>query len=221
MLPADLGAQSTDNAENVAPQPAAPAIDKRIFGVLPNYRTADGSAPFMRITTRHKFYIAAKDSFDYPVYLTAAAFAGFYQLENQNPSFGQGVEGYAKRLASSYGDQAIGNLITEAIFPSLLHEDPRYFRIGSSGGSTWHRTRYALTRVFVARTDKGGWTFNFSEWLGNGTTVALSNLYYPADTRNVSDNVQKLGIQVGTDAFSQVLKEFWPDIKRKLVKKKS
>jgi hypothetical protein len=57
--------------------------------------------------------------------------------------------------------------------------------------------------------------------LGNGTTVALSNLYYPADTRNVSDNVQKLGIQVGTDAFSQVLKEFWPDIKRKLVKKKS
>ena len=221
MLPADLGAQSTDNAENVAPQPAAPAIDKRIFGVLPNYRTADGSAPFMRITTRHKFYIAAKDSFDYPVYLTAAAFAGFYQLENQNPSFGQGVEGYAKRLASSYGDQAIGNLMTEAIFPSLLHEDPRYFRIGSSGGSTWHRTRYALTRVFVARTDKGGWTFNFSEWLGNGTTVALSNLYYPADTRNVSDNVQKLGIQVGTDAFSQVLKEFWPDIKRKLVQKKS
>jgi len=221
MLPADLGAQSTDNAENVAPQPAAPAIDKRIFGVLPNYRTADGSAPFMRITTRHKFYIAAKDSFDYPVYLTAAAFAGFYQLENQNPSFGQGVEGYAKRLASSYGDQAIGNLMTEAIFPSLLHEDPRYFRIGSSGGSTWHRTRYALTRVFVARTDKGGWTFNFSEWLGNGTTVALSNLYYPADTRNVSDNVQKLGIQVGTDAFSQVLKEFWPDIKRKISKKKS
>jgi len=220
ILPAVACAQTTDNAEN-ASQPAAPAIDKRIFGVLPNYRTADGSAPFMPITTRHKFYIAAKDSFDYPVYLTAAAFAGFYQLENQNPSFGQGVAGYAKRLASSYGDQAIGNLMTEAIFPSLLHEDPRYFRIGSSGGSTWHRTRYALTRVFVVRTDKGGWTFNFSEWLGNGTTVALSNLYYPADTRNVSDNVQKLGIQVGTDAFSQVLKEFWPDIKRKISKKKS
>ena len=220
ILPTVVGAQTTDNAENASQQPA-PAIDKRIFGVLPNYRTADGTAPFMPITMQHKFYIAAKDSFDYPVYITAAAFAGLYQLENQNPSFGQGVKGYAKRLASSYGDQAIGNLMTEAIFPSLLHEDPRYFRIGSSGGSTWHRTRYAITRVFVVRTDKGGWTFNFSEWLGNGTTVALSNLYYPADTRNVSDNVQKLGIQVGTDALSQVLKEFWPDIKRKLVKKKS
>lgn len=211
---------------NPTEQPAAALagaqpIDKRIFGVLPNYRTADGSAPFAPITAKHKFYIASKDSFDYPVYLTSALFAGLYQLENQNPSFGQGVEGYAKRLASSYGDQAIGNLMTEAIFPSLLHEDPRYFRIGAGGGTAWHRVGYALTRVFVVRTDKGTWDFNYSEWLGNGATVAISNLYYPADTRNVADNVQKLGIQVGTDAFSQVMKEFWPDIKRKLIKKKS
>ena len=227
MLPAVGFAQSSDSNEVTAPEataaPPVPSeqIDKRIFGVLPNYRTADGSAPFVPITAKRKFIIASKDSFDYPVYLTSAAFAGLYQLENQNPSFGQGVKGYAKRLASSYADQAIGNLMTEAIFPSLLREDPRYFRIGSSGGSTWHRMGYALTRVFVVRTDKGKWDFNYSEWLGNGATVAISNLYYPADTRDVADNVQKLGIQVGTDAFSQVLKEFWPDIKRKLTKKKS
>jgi hypothetical protein len=225
ILPAVLRAQAIDNTEVGSSQPAVPApipaIDKRIFGVLPNYRTADGTVPFEPITTRHKFYIAAKDSFDYPVYLTAALFAGYYQLDNENPSFGQGLKGYVKRLATSYADQAVGNLMTEAIFPSLLHEDPRYFRVGSSGGSKWHRTGYAITRVFVVRTDKGGSTFNFSEWLGNGTAVAASNLYYPGDTRNVSDNIQKLGIAVGTDAFSQVLKEFWPDIKRKLSKKKS
>ncbi len=68
---------------------------------------------------------------------------------------------------------------------------------------------------------KAKWDFNFSEWLGNGATVAISNLYYPATRAMSADNVQKLGIQVGTDAFSQVLKEFWPDIKRKLSKKKS
>ncbi len=232
ILPAVLGAQTADktdspSAQTPPPQSAAPApdpasgVDKRIFGVLPNYRTADGTLPFMPITTKRKFYIAMKDSFDYPVYITSALFAGYYQLENQNPSFGQGLKGYAKRFASSYADQAIGNLMTEAIFPSMLHEDPRYFRVGRSGGSTWHRTRYAITRVFVVRTDKGGSTFNFSEWLGNGSAVALSNLYYPAETRNVTDNLQKLGIAVGTDAFSQVLKEFWPDIKRKLTKKKS
>jgi hypothetical protein len=227
ILPAVGFAQSSDSNEvtvpevTMRPQSGSEQIDKRIFGVLPNYRTADGSAPFEPITVKRKFIIASKDSFDYPVYLTSAAFAGLYQLENQNPSFGQGVKGYAKRLVSSYADQAVGNLMTEAIFPSLLREDPRYFRIGSSGGSTWHRMGYAVTRVFVVRTDKGKWDFNYSEWLGNGATVAISNLYYPADTRDVADNVQKLGIQVGTDAFSQILKEFWPDIKRKLIKKKA
>jgi hypothetical protein len=222
LLPLGARAQTADSTETIAPasadQSAAP-IDKRIFGVLPNYRTADGSLPFEPITTKHKFYIAAKDSFDYPVYPLSAAFAGLYQLEDENPSFGQGVKGYAKRFAAAYGDQAIGNLMTEAIMPSLLHEDPRYFRRGAGSGSTWQRTRYALTRVFVVRTDKGKWDFNYSEWLGNGFSVALSNVYYPPDTRDVSDNVEKLGVQVATDAFSQVLKEFWPDLKRKLFKK--
>ena len=140
-------------------------------------------------------------------------------MDNQNPSFGQGAEGYAKRLASSFADQSIGNMMTEAIFPWLLHEDPRYFLLGPGSGSNWHRTRYALTRVLVVRTDKGTSRFNYSEWLGNGAAVALSNLYYPGDTRNVSDNLQKLGVQIAADAFSQVLKEFWPDWKRKLFKK--
>jgi hypothetical protein len=223
MLATFARAQDSGVTENVTvappPVPEPQPIDKRIFGVLPNYRTADGSAPFQPITTKHKFYIAAKDSFDYPVYLLSGAFAALYQLEDQNPSFGQGLKGYGKRLAASYGDQAIGNMMTEAIFPSLLHEDPRYFRMGAGHGTTWQRTRYALSRVFVVRTDTGKWNFNYSEWLGNGATVAISNLYYPADTRNVADNVQKLTLQIGTDAFSQVLKEFWPDWKRKLVKK--
>lgn len=74
--------------------------------------------------------IAYKDSFDWPIIPTSAAFAALYQLENQNPSFGQGMTGYAKRLATSYGDQMIGNMMTEGIMPSLMHEDPRYFRLG-------------------------------------------------------------------------------------------
>jgi hypothetical protein len=221
ILPSFVRAQNADRTESVAAsssveQPQPESVDKRIFGVLPNYRTADASAPFVPITSKRKFSIASKDSFDYPVILLAGAFAALYQLEDQDPSFGQGMKGYGKRIAASYGDQVIGNFMAEAIFPSLLHEDPRYFRLGSGGGSTWHRTRYAVARVFVVRTDKGNWRFNFSEWLGNGAAVGLSNLYYPAETRNVTDNVQKLGLQIGTDAISQVLKEFWPDWKRKL-----
>ena len=205
-----------------APDPAAgPAVvqqDKRIFGVLPNYRTVDGSIPFAPITARHKFYIAVKDSFDYPVYYLSGAFAGLNQLEDQSPEFGQGLKGYAERYVTSYADQAIGNILTEGFFPAVLHEDTRYFRKGQ--GRKWGRVGYAASRVIVNRNDKGDWTFNASEWLGNGTAVALSNLYYPPETHNVSDNTQKLLIQVATDSFSNILKEFWPDLKRKLFSKK-
>ena len=195
-------------------QVSDPNISSRVLGVLPNYRTADGSLPFQPISASRKFYIARKDSLDYPVLFLSGAFAALYQDDGQNPSYGQGLKGYGKRFGSAYADQAIGNTMTEAVFPTLLRQDPRYFRMGS--GTGWHRTRYALTRVFVARNDKGNWTFNSAEWMGNGAAVAISNLYYPSDTRNVHDNVLKLGMQVATDAFSQVLKEFWPDWRRKL-----
>src|SRR5579872_3061265 len=131
---ATVFAQSSDSEVAPATAPAAqqqPGIDKRVFGVLPNYRTADGSLPFSPITARQKMSIAAKDSFDWPVYITSGLFSTLYQLENQNPSFGQGMAGYGKRYATSYGDQMIGNMMTEGIMPSLFREDPRYFRRGS------------------------------------------------------------------------------------------
>ena len=117
--------------------------------------------------------------------------------------------------ARSYGDQMIGNMMTEGFVPALIHADPRYFRLGE--GSKTHRTLYALSQIMVTKLDSGRTTFNFEEWGGNAAAVAISNAYYP-DTRDVNDNVVKLLTQCATDAFSNVLKEFWPDVKRKLHK---
>jgi hypothetical protein len=201
-------------------QPVQPLVqapeDKRIFGVLPNNRTTENSIPFHSITAKQKMTIAYKDSFDWPVYPTAGLFATLYQLENQNPSFGQGMAGYAKRFATAYGDQMIGNMMTEGFVPSLMHEDPRYFRSGQ--GSKKSRLWYALTRIVIDKKDSGRASFNFSEWGGNALATAISNAYYP-DTRDAKDNLQKWFIACGTDAFSNVLKEFWPDVKKKLHRK--
>ncbi len=202
-----------DNPSPAQPGQTQAAPDKRVFGVLPNYRTANETAVYTPITAKQKFTIGAKDSFDYPLVLLAAVFAGLGQLTNENPSFGQGMAGYGRRLGTAYADQAIGNMMTEAIYPSLLREDPRYFRRGH--GSVGSRTWYALTRVMVTRTDSGGTRFNYSEWVGNATAAAISNAYYP-DNRRAGANVAKLCEMVGTDAISQVLKEFWPDIKHKM-----
>lgn len=192
--------------------------DKRVFGVLPNYRTTNDTGVYSPITTKQKFIIGLKDSFDYPLFLLAGATAGLGQLTDQNQSFGQGLPGYARRLGTGYADQVIGNMMTESIYPTILREDPRYFRRGYGG--KWGRAWYAATRVFVNRTDTGQWRFNFSEVVGNATAVAISNSYYP-NGRTPLSNVGRLGQQIGIDSVSQVLKEFWPDVKHRLFKRNS
>jgi len=205
-------------APALPPEAPAPAIgDQRVLGVLPNHRTTEASHPFRKISFKEKMTIAFKDSTDTPVYPTAAMFAAVYQLENQNPSFGQGMAGYGKRFATAYADQVAGNMFAEGLIPSLTREDPRYFRLGE--GSSKYRAWYAVTRIFVCRTDHNHNTFNIAEWGGNSAAVALSNAYYP-DTRTARDNAQKLLIQCGVDALSNMMKEFWPDISRKLHKKR-
>ena len=109
--------------------PGQPIEDKRAFGVLPNYKTAEESAVFIPLTTRAKFVIASKDSFDYPVFFTTAFFAGLSQAEgSNNREYGQGVEGFVHRYGIQYADQTIGNYFPEAIVPTIFHDDPRYFR---------------------------------------------------------------------------------------------
>jgi len=201
--------------------PAPVDLEKqRVLGVLPNNRTTDGSVPFAPISARQKMTIAWKDSTDYPVYPTAAIFASIYQLENQNPSFGQGMKGYSKRFVAAYGDQVLGNLFTEGIVPVMTHEDPRYFYQGPESGGRRHRIWYAATRIFVTRTDSGHNTLNLSEFIGSAIAVAASNLYYP-DTRTARDNISKFGIQLGTDSLSYVMKELWPDVVKHFKEKKA
>ncbi len=215
-----LQAQDTPGVEPVAKPPVpgtlngpvVPTVeDKRVFGVLPNYRTSEMLAVYKPITAGRKLHIALKDSIDTPLLFTGAIYAGIYQAENSHAEFGQGAKGYFHRFATSYSDQIIGNMFTEGFFPIIFHEDPRYFRMAE--GSFSKRTLYAVSRIFVTKTDKGNSSVNFAELVGNGAASAIGLAYYP-DSRNPRDYVQNWGIQLFTDATSQILKEFWPDIKR-------
>ena len=198
---------------------SAPAIqpesqDKRVFGVLPNYRTADANTTYSPITAKQKLTIATKDTLDYPIFLLVAGIAGVGQITDQHHDFGQGFKGYAHRYVTSYSDQFVGNYLTEGFLPILFHQDPRYFRIGPGQGGIWHRSTYALSRILVTKSDNGHNTFNASEVFGNAIAAGVGNAYYPGE-RHLSDNFTRFGTSLATDALSQVLKEFWPDVKRK------
>lgn len=187
--------------------------DKRAFGVLPNYKTVEPGTVVEPLHVKQKFRISEKDSLDYPIFLVSGAVSGLAHLGNQNPSFGQGAKGYAKRFATGYADQGLGNAFVEGIFPVVLRQDIRFYRKGS--GSALSRTAYAASRVIFTRSDCGRPQFNYSEFLGNAAAAAAGNLYYH-DDRHLGNNAWRFGTFVATDALGNVLKEFWPDIKQKL-----
>jgi hypothetical protein len=195
--------------------PAEPE-SKRILWIIPNFRTVPTMKDFKPLTTREKFKLAAEDAFDPGTFALAAVFAGQGQLSNANRSFGQGVAGYARYFGTAYGDFLIGDYMTEAVFPTLLHQDPRYFRRGTGGG--WSRLWYAVGQTIVTHGDSGKTQFNFSEVVGNSAAAAISTAYY-TDNRTASDAVSKVGVQIGVDMAANVLKEFWPELQRKFSRK--
>jgi len=189
---------------------------KRILGLVPNYRTTPSLANYQPLTAGEKFKLASEDAFDRGTFGLAAIFGAEAQWTNANRSFGQGGAGFGRYFGASYGDFMIGDYMTEGVFPTLLHQDPRYFRRGTGGG--WSRLGYAVGQIFWTHRDSGGTQFNYSEIVGNSAAVAISNAYY-ANHRTGGDGASKLGMQVGVDMASNVLKEFWPDLRRKFGRK--
>ncbi len=176
--------------------------NKRIFWIVPNFRTSPQLKDYKPLTPAEKFKIAQQDSFDRGTVALAALFAGEAQVTNANRSFGQGVQGYAHYFGTAYADFVIGNYMTEGIFPTILHQDPRYFRRGR--GSGFSRLAYSAGQIFFTHGDSGRTQFNFSEIGGNATAVAISMAYYP-DNRDVASGISKLGTQLAVDMATKFL----------------
>jgi hypothetical protein len=192
-------------------------VNDRIFDVLPNYVALGGTKSIQPMTTGQKFRLATAGVFDWGAYPFNGILSAIGQAKNDPASWGQGWGAYAKRYGANFADNGIGTFNTVAIYPSLLHEDPRYFQLGQ--GSFGHRFGYGLSRLFVTRTDSGRTQFNYSEILGNATAAAISNTYHAPEDRTASRNATTLGFLILYDGLSNELKEFWPDIRRKVLHK--
>lgn len=210
LLPAAAG----EPGEAVSTTTWRPSGAQRLFWVIPNYGTVEREDQRVPLATRDKFTLAAKDAFDPFAFPVAGVYAGIAHARDQYPAWGRGPAGFGKRFGGAFADQTVSDYMTEAVFPALFHEDPRYFRLGRGG--FWHRVGYAVTRVFVARTDDGGREFNYSEFGGNAVMAVTANAYYPHGDRTITATADRWGSQIGLDIVFNVAKEFWPDIRRGL-----
>jgi hypothetical protein len=192
-------------------------INDRIFEVLPNYGTVETAKSVPPLSAKQKFQLATASVFDWGAYPFNGALAAIDQAKDDPKSWGQGWAAYGKRFGSSFADNSIGTYMTAAIFPSLLHEDPRYYQMGK-GGFT-RRAYHGLNRLFVTRNDKGQDQFNYSESIGNAVAAALSNVYHAPEDRTASRNAVTFVFLIIYDGLNNELKEFWPDIRRKVLHK--
>ena len=187
----------------------------RLFYTLPNFLTLENAGQVPPLTAGQKFKVVARSTFD-PVQFPWWGFlAGISQAQNSEAGYGQGAEGYAKRYGAAAADGTIENFITSAVLPSLLRQDPRYFQNGK--GSFWHRTGYAMSRIFVTRADSGHSQANYSEIFGSALSAGISTYsYHPQADRTLDNTLSVWGTQVAYDMLTYVVKEFWPDIRRKI-----
>jgi hypothetical protein len=184
-----------------------------MFKVLPNYKSInDPEQPVVAMTPGEKFGLV-EHYFDPFTFVFTSITAGIEQETNQKAAYGQGAMGYAKRYGADFTDGFTNELFVTGLFPTLLHEDPRYYRLGR--GSALKRTAYALSRILIARGDSGNNRINASEFLGNIASGGLSMTYYPQSERSVSGVFTRMSVEIGYDSLFNVLKEFYPDLKRK------
>jgi hypothetical protein len=187
---------------------------KRILGIFPNFRAVSANVHLPPQTVKEKFITATHDSFDYSSIFLPAVVAAYSQATNATPEFHQGAAGYGRYFWHTYLDQTSENYFVEFIVPVITHEDTRYYTLGNGG--FWKRTGYSLSRAVVTRNDAGNNTFNISEVVGAGAAAGVSNLYYPSGERTFNNTASRWGLNVGIDAATFWVHEFWPDINHAL-----
>ncbi len=181
------------------------AEQQRILGVFPNFYTSFdwNAAP---LEAKQKYQLAFRSITD-PVEFAGPAFvAGFEQASNVFPGYGEGAEGYAKRYGAAYANSLTARLFSNAVYPSLFHQDPRYFYKGS--GTFRSRALYAMSAALFTRSDNGRKELNYSYILGTFTSGGLSNLYYPPENRGALLTFTNGLAEIAGDAGANLVREF-------------
>jgi hypothetical protein len=214
---------SPTGQEDTAEQRRAKAAEQlkeeetqRMAGIIPNFMAVNNGKA-LPITPKQKFQLFFKGAFDSYQFVLAGIDAGIGQAEDTNYGYHGGIKGFARRYGANFADNFDGNFWGNAVLPSLLHQDPRYFRMGH--GTVLHRSLYSISTTFRTRGDNGNWQPAYSNLVGNFIGAAISNVYYP-DYRNNERGIYPT-LRRGIDVTYQgtiggLLEEFYPDLQQLL-----
>jgi hypothetical protein len=189
----------------------------RLFWIIPTFTVSNSSSP-ISLASGEKFRLFFRNTTD-PFTVTYTAFgAGIQQANNGLSGYGQGAAGYGKRLAAGLADETSVSFFRSYLFPSVLHQDPRYFRKGS--GPLKERLMNAIIRPIVTRKDSGGRSFDWSGLLGVTASSSLSNVYYPAADRGIEQTFKRVATSIPFSVIDHLIDEFGPNLEKKFLGRK-
>ena len=208
-VPVESDAQRAARERREEAQREVAAEEKqRIAGVVPDFNVVlnGHAAP---ISSRQKFSIALRSIIDPYTIGLAVLGGGFGEITDDHTGYGHGPGGYFKRFGAAYADSADGTFIGNAVLPSLLHQDPRYYRRGN--GTIKSRIIYSALSTFICHGDSGKRQFNTSNVLGNFIAGGISNAYYPSDERGLGLTIENASVVTAEGMIGAQILEFSPD----------
>ncbi len=170
-------------------------------------------APDVSLSRHEKLHNFVRQTYSPYSFVSAAFDAAYAQMTGDPYEYGGGVQGYGKRFGAAIANTEASRFFNRFLFPSIFHQDPRYFRAVPNSGIV-RRAWYAATRVLLTRGDSGQQQFNYSEVLGTACTATLENAYYPERARAFGPTVSRFTGALLSDAGSNLAREFWPDMRR-------
>lgn len=190
--------------EHIATEQVKVEEQQRVLGIIPNFYVVYDHDP-APLTTKLKFKLALRASTDPVTLIGFALNASLYQAGGF-PGYVQGAKGYGQRLGATFAGGYTNVMVGDAILPSLLHQDPRYFYMGT--GTTKSRAFHALASAFVTRGDNGRREINYSNIGGDLASGAIANAYYPQADRGAGLVLKSALIGTGGRMANSLIQEF-------------
>ncbi len=213
-------ALTDEQKKRAAEEESQRELHQRLGGVVPNFNAVlNGST--LPLTPKQKMRASFRSAIDPYQFGLAFVTAGYGQATDSHSSidpngtrhgYGQGWAGFGERYGANYVDQFNGTIIGNGVLPVLLHQDPRYFRMGT--GAFSKRFFYSLTTTVRCKSDKGRWQPNYSNVLGNLVSGGISNLYYPRADRGAALTIEQGMTVTAEGVIGALLIEFFPDVQQ-------
>ena len=187
--------------------PAAPLPHHRVLLLFPGFETIqDPVTPVPTLRTKQKFEMAYRKTIDPSFLVESVMFAGYDKAASYGPNYGKGWDAFGQLVGYNAANLGSTYLFTDALLPTVFHQDPRYFRKGS--GSAVSRVWWALRSEAVAFSDQGKQMPNYSSMIGFGMSTALSNAYSPESSITFNKTLERYAVKEGVSFGLNLLREF-------------